>query len=105
MIQITGKSAYKSFQDVHDHKNRSDVQDFISNPGLLNSSLEYEIESAFVFLFSKAGASGVKLATIALTGSVVDVTQLVNGGQNGYADRNHRFQAVAAIMGVAVGFL
>lgn len=56
------------------------------------------MESAFVFWFTKTGSSGVKLSEIAQTGSVADVTQLVNGGQNGYADRNARFQSLALLM-------
>jgi predicted chitinase len=100
MLQVTGKSEYQRFTNVHNQRNPTDIQDFVANPDLLISSTEYGVESAFVFWFTKAGQGGTKLCEVAKTGSVVDVTQMVNGGQNGYADRNSRFQALAALMNI-----
>jgi len=98
MLQVTGKSEYLRFTNVHNQKNPTDIQDFIANPDLLVSSIDYGVESAFVFWFSKTGQGGAKLFEVAKSGSVADVTQMVNGGQNGYLDRNSRFQSVCALM-------
>lgn len=98
MLQVTGKSEYLRFTNVHNQKNPTDIQDFVANPDLLVSSIEYGVESAFVFWFTKTGQGGTKLCDIAKTGSVVNVTQMVNGGQNGYTDRNNRFQSLATLM-------
>ena len=98
MLQVTGKSEYQRFTNVHNQRNPTDIQDFIANPDLLVSSIDYGVESAFVFWFSKTGQGGAKLFEVAKSGSVADVTQMVNGGQNGYLDRNSRFQSVCALM-------
>lgn len=58
------------------------------------SNTEYGVESAFSFWVSKG------LNKTAKTLSVQDVTQKVNGGQNGYADRLQRFNAVAPLLRV-----
>ncbi|CAI8841391.1 hypothetical protein [Pseudomonas serboccidentalis] len=100
MLQVTGKSEYQRFTNVHNQRNPSDIQDFVANPDLLISSAEYGVESAFVFWFTKTGQGGSKLCEVAKAGSVVDVTQMVNGGQNGYTDRNNRYQALAALMNI-----
>lgn len=63
------------------------------------SSVDYDVESAFVFWFTKIGRGGVKLCELAVVGSVSDVTQFVNGGQNGFSDRNARFESLARLMG------
>lgn len=52
------------------------------------SNTEYGVESAFSFWVSK----GLNKTARAL--SVQEVTQIVNGGQNGYPDRLQRFNAV-----------
>ncbi|KTC25555.1 hypothetical protein AO391_24985 [Pseudomonas marginalis ICMP 9505] len=101
MLQVTGKSEYQRFTTVHNQKNPTDLQDFVRDPDLLVSSVEYGTESAFVFWFTKTGRGGVKLWEVAQSGSVADVTQLVNGGQNGYADRNSRFRALAGLMNIS----
>jgi predicted chitinase len=99
MLQVTGKSEYQRFTTIHNQRNPADIQDFVSNPDLLVSSVDYGVESAFVFWFTKIGRGGVKLCELAVVGSVSDVTQLVNGGQNGFSDRNARFESLARLMG------
>ena len=101
MIQITGKAAYREFQTIHNQNNPDDIQDFINNPELVASSIEYGVESAFSYWFTKKDSSGTPLSYIAKTGSVSEVTQIVNGGQNGYADRRNRYNAIAPKLGLA----
>ncbi len=61
---------------------------------LVISNTEYGVESAFSFWVSK----GLNKTARAL--SVQEVTQIVNGGQNGYPDRLQRFNAVAPLLRV-----
>lgn len=100
MIQITGKEAYRNFQNIHNQKNPSDIKNFIDNPDLIVSSVEYGVESAFAYWFSKKGPGGASLSSIAKIGTVLEVTQVVNGGQNGYSDRKKRFNAIASLLNV-----
>ncbi|WP_218058057.1 glycoside hydrolase family 19 protein, partial [Gilliamella sp. HK7] len=106
MIQLTGKDAYNNFTNVHNKNNPDDIQDFVANPDLLISSTQYGIESAFVFWFTKTGRPNrdinhfVKLKDLAKSGTVQEVTQLVNGGQNGYNDRKQRFNRLARLLGL-----
>jgi predicted chitinase len=95
LIQITGKRGYQLFQNEHNRRSPDDKQDFIKNPELVASRLEYAVESAFVFW-----ARG-DLNSISDNGSVSDVTQIVNGGQNGYDDRRSRYNKVALLIGLS----
>jgi predicted chitinase len=99
MLQVTGKDEYRRFQTIHNQKNPSEPQDFINNPDLLASSMEFAVESAFVYWFTKSRL-GVKLRDLALTGTVTEVTLVVNGGDNGLADRTNRYQALAALLNI-----
>ncbi|WP_392551893.1 hypothetical protein RHO14_10500 [Orbus wheelerorum] len=106
VIQLTGKDAYRNFTRVHNRNNPDDIQDFVANPDLLISSMQYGIESAFVFWFTKTGKPNptvntfVNLRDLAKSGTVQEVTQLVNGGQNGYIDRKQRFNRIARLFGL-----
>ncbi|RKT13440.1 putative chitinase [Paraburkholderia sp. RAU2J] len=95
LIQITGKSGYQSFQDEHNRRVPDDPKDFIANPELVVSNVEYGVESAYVFW------SRNNLNRTSDTETVMDVTQIVNGGQNGYADRLSRYNKVAPILGLS----
>jgi len=94
IIQLTGKDNYKGFQDSHNALNPDDIQDFEAKPELIADNIEYGVESAFYFWDTK------NLNETADSGTVEDVTQIVNGGQNGYADRKKRFNDVACLLGV-----
>lgn len=94
VIQVTGKVGYREFQEEHNRRHPEDARDFISSPDLLSSNLEYGVESAFVFWFRKS------VNSIADIGNVADVTQRVNGGQNGFRDRLTRFNRLAKLLGL-----
>ncbi|MCE0828746.1 hypothetical protein LVQ78_22330 [Buttiauxella sp. A2-C2_NF] len=102
MIQLTGKDAYQSFTNTHNQMNSSDIKDFVNNPDLITSRLEYGVESAFSFWVKKTNRAGEHLNTIAKSGSVSDVTQMVNGGANGYDDRKKRYNNVAPLLGLSL---
>ena len=93
-MQVTGKNGYRSFQEEHNKRFPDDQQDFVANPDLVLTRPEYGLESAFIFWLRN------NLNNISDTGMVTDVTQIVNGGQNGYADRLARYNRVAQILGL-----
>ncbi|WP_423369141.1 glycoside hydrolase family 19 protein [Burkholderia sp. LMG 32019] len=95
-IQVTGKVGYESFQKEHNRRSPDDQQDFIKNPDLVASRLEYAVESAFTFWARK------NLNSVSDNGTVSDVTQIVNGGQTGYDDRRDRYNKVAPLLGLSV---
>lgn len=101
MIQLTGKSEYDSFTKKHNEMNSGDIRDFVRNPELVVDEIEYGVESAFSFWVKKTNRNGDYLTAIAKAGSVSEVTQVVNGGQNGYLDRLARFNRVAPLLGLA----
>lgn len=94
MIQLTGKNGYEYFTNSHNKMNSGDTRDFVANPELVISDIEYGVESAFSFWVSKG------LNKTAKAMSVYNVTDKVNGGQNGYADRLARFNSVAPLLSV-----
>lgn len=102
MIQLTGKDSYQSFTNTHNQMNIGDAKDFVRNPDLIVSEVEYGVESAFSFWVKKTNKEGEHLTTVAKSGSVFDVTQIVNGGQNGYTDRKKRYNKVAILLGLKV---
>lgn len=102
MIQLTGKSAYQDFTRTHNKMNPSDSKDFVTNPELIITDIEYGVESAFAFWVKKTNSSGEHLKELAKHSTVSVVTQIVNGGQNGYADRLKRYNKVAPLLGLNI---
>jgi predicted chitinase len=91
---VTGKDGYRSFQTEHNRRCPDDTQNFVENPDLVSSQAAYAVESAFVFW------SRNNLNSVADVGTVVDVTQIVNGGQTGYDDRRDRYNKIAPFLGL-----
>jgi predicted chitinase len=94
LIQITGKDNYSDFEEEHNRLNPDDQQSFVDHPELVADNVGYAMESAFYFWSSHG------LNTTADTGTVSDVTEAINGGDNGLSDRKKRFNAVACLLGV-----
>lgn len=92
---ITDGGDFAKVQNEHNRRSPGDRQDFVANPELVSSNLNYGVESAFVFWVRN------NLNSLADTGTVLDVTQVVNGGQNGYSDRLHRFNSVSSLLGLS----
>ena len=92
IIQLTGKDNYQMFTNQHNNKNPDDLQDFVNNPDLIISNKKYGIESAFVFWENK------NLNSIADSENVEVITKLVNGGTNGLADRQKKFNKLIKII-------
>jgi predicted chitinase len=92
LIQLTGRSNYQMFTNTHNRKNSNDQQDFIQNPELIISSKKYGVESAFIFWDSR------NINDIVNGSNVREITILVNGGTNGLADRQTKFNDVLEII-------
>ncbi|WP_197070226.1 hypothetical protein [Burkholderia sp. 9120] len=86
---------YEVFNREHNHRFPDDQKNFLDNPDLLLSNLEYGVESAFVFWVITRSVNPV-----ADTGDVAAVTQQINGGQNGHAERLIAYNKVAPILGL-----
>ena len=95
LIQLTGKSNYRMYTEVHNRKNPNDQQDFVAFPDLVLSSTEYGVESAFVWWdMNKMNQS----CTGSSDEDIRRVTKRVNGGYNGLEDRMHLFRTVLKII-------
>lgn len=93
-IQLTGRAQYQAFQDHWNQMNPHDQQSFVDNPDLLVENTEYAMSSAFHW-WTLRNANG-----IADGGTVCQVTCRVNGGSNGFKDRQNRYNAVACMLGL-----
>ncbi|HDZ8928571.1 TPA: glycoside hydrolase family 19 protein [Aeromonas dhakensis] len=97
LIQITHKDAYIKFTEAHNVANPSDQKDFLASPDDI-LTLRYAASSAYFFWFIYK--KSFNLHSTACTGTVKEVTKIVNGGDAGYEDRLKRFNAVAAVIGI-----
>lgn len=95
LIQATFKANYEIFNREHNRRFPDDQKDFVANPDLLLSNLEYGVESAFVYWVVTRSVNSV-----ADTGDVAAVTQQINGGQNGHAERLIAYNKVAPLLGL-----
>jgi len=84
IIQLTGKENYERYNKIHNLSNPDDKQDFVTNPDLLVTELKYGIESAFVYCHMN------NFNVAADQDDIFKTTQIINGGQNGLADRTTR---------------
>ncbi|HJY84134.1 MAG TPA: lytic enzyme [Candidatus Binatia bacterium] len=94
MMQLTGKINYSGFTTSHNQKNPADPRDFVANPDLLITDMQYGIESAFYFWDAR------NINPIADSDDVTKVTEAVNGGLNGLPDRKARLEKVKRALGI-----
>jgi len=94
MIQLTGKTNYSKFTTAHNKKNPADQRDFVANPDLVATDLNFGVESAFYFWDAR------NINAIADTDDVRDVTIAVNGGENGLPDRTARLTRIKQALGI-----
>lgn len=81
IIQLTGKDTYRRYTEIHNRANPDDLRNFVEEPDLITDSLQYGIESAFVY-WDMANAN--KLAD---ADDTVALSKAINGGMNGFKDR------------------
>ncbi|OXI31233.1 hypothetical protein CFB89_17275 [Burkholderia sp. AU16741] len=95
LIQTTFKGNYMVLTDEHNRRFPDDQRDFVENPDLVLSDLEYGIESAFVYWAVTGDVN-----RIADSGNVLAVSKVVNGGKIGYSERLAAYNNVAPILGL-----
>ncbi|APQ12672.1 hypothetical protein BJP27_14590 [Pseudomonas oryzihabitans] len=81
IIQLTGKDTYRRYTNIHNRANPDDTRDFLQHPDLIIDSLQYGIESAFVYW------DMVNANKLADSDNAVALSQAINGGMNGFKDR------------------
>ncbi|MEM5447589.1 glycoside hydrolase family 19 protein [Paraburkholderia guartelaensis] len=96
LIQTTFKSNYEIFNTEHNRRFPDDLKNFVENPDLLLTELEYGVESAFVYWVVTRSVNPVADA-----GDVAGVTQKINGGSNGLNERRAAFNRIASLLGIA----
>lgn len=94
IIQLTGKYNYTEYTRIHNQTNPDDPRDFAVDPDLIVNNIQYGIESAFVYCemnnFNAAADKDDVRAT----------TRIVNGGDNGLADRIKHLKELKIILGI-----
>lgn len=96
LIQLTGKSNYQSYTNIHNSNNSDDHQDFVVNPALLITNVKYAIESGFVYWTMRH----INNACTGSTDPIIDhISYLVNGGTIGLAERRTIFHNLMQYMG------
>lgn len=103
IIQLTGRANYEAYNRIHNEKNPADPQDFISNPDLIIGSLDYGIESAFVWwdmnrMNKKIEVSYAVRGEEKISDHVADISEAVNGGSIGLTERVELFKALRTII-------
>lgn len=93
-LQLTGRDNYQGFQDFWNETNPHDQRNLVDDPDLLLADAEYAMASSFYWWMENANAT-------ADGGTVCRVTCRVNGGTNGFRDRQTRYNAVACTLGLA----
>lgn len=88
IFQLTGKDNYEEFNTFYQANYDSNV-DLVANPGLIVSDLEIGTISALWFFKNKVID---KISNMATT-TVEKVTENVNGGDNGIADRKTKYNS------------
>ncbi|MDT3719720.1 hypothetical protein [Pseudomonas oryzihabitans] len=81
IIQLTGKDTYRRYTNIHNQANPDDPRDFVKNPDLITESLQYGIESAFVYW------DMVDANKLADADDSMALSKAINGGMNGFKDR------------------
>lgn len=96
LIQTTFKDNYKILTREHNSRFPGDKQDFVENPDLLLSDLQYGIESAFVYWT----VTRPQLNATADSANVRAITQLVNGGDHGLVARRKIYNDLTPLLGL-----
>ena len=92
IIQLTGRFNYEQYTRVHNAANPGDVKNFVESPDLIINSLQYGVESAFVY------CSMTNFNLAADEDDVEKTTKIINGGQNGLHERKEILNRIKSLM-------
>ncbi|KOE68731.1 hypothetical protein D18P1_0311410, partial [Aggregatibacter actinomycetemcomitans serotype f str. D18P1] len=114
-LQLTGKANYALYKEKHNQFSPGDIKDFVANPDLVSSNLDYAVESAYLY-WRYLGSHTIHkdinhFADMGTTEDVIKkVSASINGWRgdlngvpakaNGYDDRLLRFNAIARYLGL-----
>lgn len=88
LIQLTGKRNYRKFTNDHNHRYPERMMDFLQEPELVSSDLEFAVESACFYW-------GLYRINDAADRDDIDaVTTIINNGRNGMEDRRSKLSAI-----------
>ncbi|AXX84638.1 glycoside hydrolase family 19 protein [Aliarcobacter skirrowii] len=117
LIQITGRTNYQGFTDEYNKKNQNDKQNFMDNPDLVSTNIDYSVASA-CYWWNNLSARGGSVNKYADKGAtkidVYNVSWCVNARQkqkkpfmpeyseeaNGLEDRWNKFEKIAKYLGL-----
>lgn len=105
IIQLTGKSNYRKYSQIHNQRDPSDPRDFLADPDLIVNNIKYGIESAFVWWDMNRMNDVIANSYTARTESnitqhVADISIKVNGGTIGLAERVTLFNDLRSMIEV-----
>ncbi len=84
LIQLTGRTNYTNYKSSHNTKNPDDIQDFVNNPDLVKTNIEYAVESACWYWTTQGKRDFPNLNILADMGTAVGVINAVGAGVNGW---------------------
>ncbi|MCP4970716.1 MAG: hypothetical protein GY932_09010, partial [Arcobacter sp.] len=85
LIQLTGRTNYTSYNSSHNTKNPDDIQDFINNPSLVKTNIEYAVESACWYWTTQGKTEKYKnINTLADLGTSEGIVNAVGASVNGW---------------------
>lgn len=94
-IQLTGKANYRAFSGWCQSRGMVPAGDyFVTNPDLVASSPWRELAASWYWTVARTGINPA-----ADRGDVREVTRLINGGANGLADRQNRYDGALKLDG------
>lgn len=85
LIQLTGRTNYTNYKSSHDTKNPDDIQDFVNNPDLVKTKIEYAVESACWYWTTQGKTTEYKnINTLADLGTDEGIVNAVGASVNGW---------------------
>jgi len=99
IIQLTGKTNYARYTEIHNTNNPGDPQDFTATPDLITENIDYGIESAFAWWKMNSMNEFIQNSyTIhgesEIAEHVKEVSEKVNGGSVGLNERVQLFNKI-----------
>lgn len=94
LIQLTGKRNYRKFTNDHNHRFPNRTIDFLQDPDLVCTELEFAVESACFYWVH------YRINPAADRDDIEAVTTIINNGHNGMADRRSKLFAIKRYLNI-----
>ena len=96
LIQLTGKRNYRIFTNAHNQRFPERICDFLQDPDLLNTDLEFAVESACFYWFH------YRINPAADRDDIEAATTIINNGLNGIEDRRRKLSSIKRHFNIGV---